>query len=113
MALQSFFAGGRCLGSREIPNFRSDPTFGLVTAASWAYFCPRCGDIWARLAVEGSPTTQLAQRPCLEHGDGTLAVSSRWEASETTYQPDWPEEALRWQCHALLERAYKELESAT
>lgn len=49
---------------------------GEAVISSVAYFCPTCGDIWARriFLVEGL-RFRAYERPCEQHGDGSLVFS--------------------------------------
>jgi len=50
---------------------------GINHLPSWAFFCPRCGEIWGRV-VRTSPAENqhwlVMQRPCVAHGDGQMLV---------------------------------------
>lgn len=109
MARQSIFIGSRYLGSREVPNFRRDATFGQRPTESWAYFCQRCGDLWARFLVENSDWTQCYHIRCAKHGDGRLACDSRFEWLPIAFDDTWPEAAVRYEFEASLNLAIKEL----
>ena len=105
MARQHFFVGKSHLGSRDLQNFRQCSWRGNIPVESWAYFCQSCGDIWARLIVEGGSNTQVRARPCPAHGDGTLALLCKFEWWETELSADWPIDALRRELLLELDKA--------
>lgn len=95
MATQTFEADGKVLGSREVPSFVYSELEGAKRPTpSYAYFCPRCGEIWGRLRTEGAAYTQCCYRPCEAHGDGRLA--QHWVRGEepSLLARDWPKAAL-------------------
>lgn len=62
---------------------------GVPSSAFWphtAYFCPHCGEIWARaiytfdFAYAPIPRDSwvVEKRPCVEHGDGQL-LFGQWD----------------------------------
>jgi len=106
MAKQTFEANGRWLGSRQIESFRKIPGFPIVVQYSYAYFCPRCGDIWSRLWHEDSSHWQLIHRYCQEHGDGRLSLEFP-SCEPLGIEKDWPRDALRREFLLELERAEK------
>lgn len=108
MPLQHFFIGPSYLGSRTIAAFRDKPPFGPQPSQSVAYFCPRCGEIWGRLAIEAG-TWALVQRPCPKHGDGRLSDLSRYTRLESEFGDDWPPAAVKYEFERFLERAEKGL----
>ena len=95
MARQLFEVKGRILGWREVPNFRNIPGFDIRPTESFAYFCPRCGEIWARLWCEGATYCQCSYRLCQAHGDGRLA-NGHDVVGDWPWRPaaNWPKEAL-------------------
>lgn len=67
---QSFFIGNKPLGSskRALASLHEH----LVKPNSYAYFCPHCGDIWARAVVVDEDSSvqapfQSVTRPCERH----------------------------------------------
>lgn len=108
--IQHFFVHGLFLGSREIPNFFRSP-FGPERQRSYAYYCDRCGEVWAKLEAQGAERYWPVTRPCEKHGDGTLAVSRTdeyWIPQQFTN--DWPPEAVVWEFNCLLAQVMKEIE---
>ena len=108
MGRQTFFAGGRCLGARTIPDLRVVPGLEVRRHHSYALYCPRCGDIWARFLHDGADYTQLVHRNCAKHGDGRLANACVWPDDPTSWAADWPREAIRLELIALLNLELKE-----
>lgn len=105
---QHFFLQGRYLGARQISAW-----FRLSGEApryqhSYVLFCGRCGDIWARLIVDGAPYTQVIQTPCRAHGDGRISCSPRWKDHPTCIDISWPSEAIRYEFERTLEQAIKD-----
>lgn len=96
MPTQHFIVEGRYLGSREVSSFRRDSTFGSRPVEGICYFCPQCGEIWARLAVEDTNYHQSAVESCPKHGGGRIDRNSRYEWLPWALERDWPEEALRY-----------------
>lgn len=96
MPKQRFFAGVHYLGERQIPPTKEEGTFGIMAVQSLVYFCPRCGDIWGRLLVEGAKMTQLSHRPCTHHGDGRLSTpdNGKFPWHESQFAADWPPAAF-------------------
>lgn len=108
MARQSFFLGSRYLGSREIDPLRLIPGLEVRRHFSYAHFCGRCGEIWARIILDGATWTQLGYRACPKHAnhefslDGRLSDNETWLDSPIRYAEDWPEGATRVEFNAVL-----------
>lgn len=76
---------------------------------SFAYFCTGCGEIWARVVVEGSPFHDyVISRPCERHADRWRA-SGRWSGSLLNHTfterclAQAPREFWEWEGKAALE----------
>jgi hypothetical protein len=99
-------ADGAYLGSRDIPAFEKLRDFGPRATRSLAYFCPRCGEVWGRLATDPAGYTQCLDRFCLRHGDGRLGTlpynSPDWTVSNVA--ADWPRAALLRELEAELKQ---------
>lgn len=108
MAKQHFFLGKEYLGSRTIPSYREVPGLEVRWHHSYALYCLRCGDIWARFMHESAPLTQLTCRPCLKHGEGNLANLHYFEGDPHNYDDDWPDKAIEYEFNALMAQATKE-----
>jgi hypothetical protein len=102
MASQHFFVRTTYLGSREIPTMRIVPGLEVRPQHSIAYFCMRCGDIWARLLHDRALLTQCHMRPCKAHGDGRLSDPAEWFDMPTRVESDWPWDALKWEFEVSL-----------
>ena len=102
MAAQHFFLGSRHLGTRQIPDTRCIPGLEVRFHHSYAYFCMRCGDIWARLLHDRAPLTQCIVRPCLRHGDGRLSHTHFFAGEPTNFEADWPPAAVAHEFQAEL-----------
>ena len=105
VSTQHFFVGPAYLGSRQIPTMRIVPGLEIRPHYSVAYFCMRCGDVWARVLHDKAPLTQCTVRPCKKHGDGRLSCHDTWHDMPTRVEPDWPEPALRYELEASIELA--------
>lgn len=63
-----YFLGTRLLASTNVlPKW----TESQVELFSNAYFCPHCGDVWARVVVDGRQHNPLTV-PCSKHGNGSF-----------------------------------------
>ena len=102
MAAQHFFAQGRYLGCRTIPDYRVVPGLEVRWYDSRVLYCMRCGEIWGRLLHDQAPLAQLTIRPCAKHGDGRLACHPTWHDDPTRFEDDWPEAAVRYEYQASL-----------
>lgn len=96
MPTQHFTVSGRYLGNRQVDGWLKDSTFGTRRTYSVAYFCPQCGDIWARLLVEGSDWTQCWSESCPKHGGGHIDRTCKFEWWPCELEKDWPIEAVRY-----------------
>jgi predicted RNA-binding Zn-ribbon protein involved in translation (DUF1610 family) len=62
----------------------------LVEPESIAYFCPRCGDVWARIVVcDTSRLWGISNNLCPRHGLGTM-----WIGYEKEHMAAFPRELL-------------------
>ena len=102
MAQQNIFLRDEYLGSRPIPDWRIVPGLETRWHFSYALYCGRCGDIWARFVHVGARYTQLTQRPCAEHGDGRLACCSAWHDVPMRFEDDWPPAAVEYEFKTLM-----------
>ncbi len=105
MAAQHFFLRGQYLGSRRIPDFRVIPGMEVRPHFSYALFCMRCGDVWARFVHDKAELTQVTCRPCREHGDGHLSDHPAWLDMPTRFEDDWPDAATQYEFETLFPRA--------
>ncbi len=65
----TFTVGGRLVGGARRPYDRR----GRARLESLAFFCPQCGEIWARIeAADKSLPWYAAHQPCPRHGTGSL-----------------------------------------
>lgn len=112
MALQHFFVGQHYLGARTIEDLRVIPGLEVRRHYSYAYYCGRCGDIWARLLHDDASYTQLIQLPCRQHGgDGLLACHPTWTDMPIRFEDNWPLDAIKYEFEATLAKAEKELKT--
>lgn len=92
-----FIIEGRHLGTAEIAEEIIHGT--LIAPVPFAYFCPKCAELWARFPIEGSVKNwQVYHQPCRKHSHdwfspaGALFLSWKPEFLET-----FPDEAVRWE----------------
>lgn len=111
--LQHFSAHGLSLGSREIPNFFLHGLNGPEVQRSYALFCNRCGNVWAKIeAGEGSTNWWIERAKCRDCGGGEIATRRPdlyWHLLQ--FADDWPAEAVEWEFNRLLEQALKGVKS--
>ena len=79
-----YLESGRCVGERvlSIQPVQVGGTYHSAYLPSTAYFCPYCGEIWAREIISLPPNYKpipktswaVEHRACPEHGDGYLLV---------------------------------------
>lgn len=103
MGAQHFFLGNRHLGVRQIPTMRIVPGLEIRPHHSYAYFCMRCGDIWARLAHDKAELTQCLVQPCRRHGDGQLGCHPNWSDEPRRVESDWPVPALQYELETVIQ----------
>lgn len=108
MSRQRFIIEGRDCGSRVIETMRRVPGLEVRPQHSFAYFCMRCGDVWAKLDHEAARLTQCTVRPCRRHGDGRVSTDW-WPDLPTHFEDDWPPAAVRHEFLCFLEQAEREL----
>ena len=77
MAVHYFLGGARIAKGTQRPQWNEHADF-----PSTAYFCPTCGEIWARILVEGTSWNMLLI-PCQAHGGGEFLPP--WSASIDAY----------------------------
>lgn len=89
------FAGAFLIDPGQHPELR-------FNRRSLAYFCPRCGDVWARLVyasqfphVETQPFGDPLRVGCLQHGDEWELAGSLLSAGMDTLLPYLPESVLQ------------------
>lgn len=86
---------------------------GPRTPDSFAYICPVCGDLWARVPVENlsGVTSRFAplSRTCRKHFEHSLAVPGSigvvWEQG---FDESLPDEVVRWEFSRHMEYYDKE-----
>lgn len=76
-----YFLGNRLLDqSPTLPWWASDSPW----TASQALFCPKCGEVWARIVIPGEQWTAVI-RNCEKCGDGQILPP--WSVPLNTYPP--------------------------
>ena len=81
--------------------------------SSLAYFCPKCGEVWARIAMSDSRGVQqdflCIHVACEKHGS-TWHVPGSLLVDHVQYLLDaFPPDALRWEFKVQLINALKEI----
>ncbi len=93
-----YFLGSRLLATTSIPPMWDDAT---IDHASTAYICPTCGEVWARVMIEGSewhPIKAACQKHHFLRSGGYFLAPWRktcWEL---------PQEVLMYELQLLLDR---------
>jgi hypothetical protein len=107
IASVQYFEAGAFIGARQMYCCGAADS-GTRFSAYWphtAYFCPVCGEIWARaiyqFEFEYAPRIHspwaIESRRCVEHGDGTLLTEQPLELCD--------KELLLREFYALLQRS--------
>jgi hypothetical protein len=90
-----FFVQGRYLGSGLVEE-QFHGTAGVCRPRSKVFVCPTCGDLWARIVVEGAKHFPLSH-PCEKHearGFYDMIPGSVYEPWETKLLEAYPRELL-------------------
>lgn len=70
---------------------------------SKAFFCRECGDIWARILIEGFAFSQPLYRPCFKHiEDFRLWSGSLWDVETQLYLRQAPASYWDWEIERLV-----------
>lgn len=79
--VEAYYVGNQYLGRADYPWIRTNGG-RLAFLDSTAFFCPSCGEIWARRICKPSPNGwSVHTSPCQKHGGGSLLRSSYEESS--------------------------------
>lgn len=89
-AIAQYFEGNQFIGERLMYCCGYSPSTDVRVSAYWpntAYFCPICGEVWAREILQHqfdyAPIPQkpwvVETRRCAQHGDGYLLVGKESE----------------------------------
>ena len=95
MAKQVFLLGTNVLGVCERPAFFNEGV--LSTPISEAFFCPVCGEVWARAVIDGTRFSVWAV-PCERHTTTGQSISihgSLWLSGSSEYIKHLPKEVLQ------------------
>lgn len=111
---QHFIVNGQYLGA-GIRGLDKRPPFPSVPP-SLAYFCPYCGEVWARFPVEavaGSGRYERFQSDVAVCGrcrepHSSRAPGSIWRSFDPEFTSSFPHEALLWELRVLLNFYYPE-----
>ena len=98
---QHFFVQGKYLGAalRGKVFVHAD----LQAPCSYLFYCPCCGDAWARCPVEHNATQAISTfqawaRVCPKHRQSSIDVpGSLWMNWEADFTAAFPEEVVRWE----------------
>jgi hypothetical protein len=101
MPTQHFIIEGKHLGTAErTPRFVHAEVHNPV---GYAFFCPCCGDVWARCPVEDQPWT-VWTKPCRKHSTSALDIpGSLWLSWDKEFSLALPQEVLRWELERHLD----------
>ena len=106
---QHFFVGNEYLGSSDrLPVFVHEQQ---QRPQSVAYFCPECGDVWARAVIEGVDYSPWSMS-CSKHPRfRSLVAGSLWMDWDKDYTKAFPRAVLEreLQMHLAHYDRYKEL----
>lgn len=94
-----YFLGTQLLATTHIRPMWDDST---ISFSSTAYFCPVCGEVWARIMIEGAewlPTNS----PCPKHTNGLRKGGYFIAPWRKTYW-ELPQEVLKYELQLLLDR---------
>lgn len=96
---QQFFVGNQYLG--EAPRGLASRTNS--PPPSLAFFCPQCGEVWARCPIDNQRWT-ISHSPCekCDRIDILTLPGSLWRALDTEFQNALPREALLREFHLAL-----------
>lgn len=99
-----YFLGSRLLGSSPSLPMWDDAT---PSHFSTAYLCPTCGEVWARIAVEGGQEWHPIKAFCPKHSDyfGRPGGSFIHPWRKTYWE--LPQEVLKYELQLLLDRLEK------
>lgn len=101
---ETFAVGRRVICTRESywPRTNGDKD---SWRSSFAFFCPKCGDIWGRRTILEFPNEWKAEeRYCQKHGDGALINWDSIEADQFLnpyYDSVFPEELYFYEFEIL------------
>lgn len=106
--IRHFFVKGNWLGTVELYDVQVHEE--LHPPGSEAYFCPTCGDVWARFPVIDKMTNKtikyLARAVHCEKDGGTGELYAPWNPDFTSSLPN---DAVRYEFNQLIKH-YKEEE---
>ena len=69
------------------------------TPYSYAFCCPKCGEVWARAGVEGNSQWSFLQRACSKHSEGLQVPGSVWLSWDRDFTNAFPLELLLRELH--------------
>lgn len=109
--LQHFIVEGRYLGQapRSRVMVHGEPQY----PRPYAFFCPCCGDVWARCPIDGAPEDWMVwSLACRKHRVGQLGVPGSlmltWDAA---FNKGFPQEVIEWEFERHLEFIEKEMKN--
>ena len=107
--VRQYWIGGRYIGAG--PAERERIHEGLYVPRSYAYFCPSCGDVWARVIVLDGEVSQKFfawVAPCPKHElDGVGVSGSLLLPLNHTFNVSLPDEMIQWEFEQHLRWAEK------
>lgn len=101
-----YFLGNRLLGtSRQLPAWADTQ---LLTENNLAFICPRCGEVWGRVTIDGiEPEWLPVRRGCVRH-PWSDAVGGSFIAPWRTTFAELPPEVLLYELNIRLDQFEKE-----
>ena len=106
---RQYWIGGRFIGAGLAERERIHE--GFYVPRSFAYFCPSCGDIWARVIVLDSEVSQKFfawVAACPKHElDGAGVPGSLLLPLNNTFNDAFPDEMIQWEFEQHLRWAEK------
>lgn len=94
-----YFLGNQLLATTSIRPLWDDST---VSCVSTAYFCPACGEVWARIMLEGARWLAVTA-PCSKHTSSSRKGGYFIMPWRKTYW-ELPQEVLKYELQLLLDR---------
>lgn len=92
MPTRTFILNGEVLSRDEAPGYFRHGEYGF--GWSMAYLCPQCGEIWARIFIDGAPWYAMSV-PCTNHDHSpTLDAGTFYQLGDDASYRAAPHEVL-------------------
>lgn len=101
---QTWFIDGKCLG--QAPCTAEHIRTELPPPRSLAFFCPVCGDVWARRIIEPATRWNVLTRECKKHIAPRYCEpeGSVWIDYDRDFLKNLPKEVLLYELNLRLEK---------